>query len=671
MPSLGNLFVTIGAKTQGLDDGAKKSESTLKSLQNTMNSVIKNGALLGAAAIGAGASIIAGLVNSGRLAIDTQAKLAQALDGTIGGLRATEMAAGDAGVATEELYDIAGKLNARLGDAAGQSGAAYDALTKLGLSAETLIGMDIDQRFAAIADAMRQMNLSGAEAQDIMRDLGIRNENLANLMRQGGDAFREQAEEVKRLGLNLSMVDAEKVEAANRAIDDMGDVVTVIQDKLAVAAAPYLEVLATNFKELIIGGGDLQGTINSVIKNIIKGFGYAANAVRGLHVVLKGVQVAAYGLDAALISGLELIYDGFVKLAEGATWAVNKIIDGFNLMGADINHLPPVTDSPMFASFRVAAQQSRDNFEIVKKEMADLAMQEMPSTAIDKFLDEVSKKSQEAAEKVVQARQKITGGSMGGGGVDTGDAKQQEQFKKDMAAWNEKNAAELEAVKERYLTEEQLLAEHRELMLIIGEEYDATKFESEAQWRSIKEQAEAEHLARITEMNRSAYEGIANLVEMNWGKTAASTAGAIKSILGTMSTGSRKAFEISKAWAMADALVSTYQGIAAGVRLGWPLGIPAVAWAAATGFAQVSAIKNQSFGGAGGAAAAGNGTPGQAPNPIGVGGQAGGGGGGGNQQTLVVAPIDPNAIFSGSAMQQFGQRIYDYSKDGAKVIFSA
>ncbi|MFS2145107.1 hypothetical protein, partial [Kosakonia cowanii] len=76
-----------------------------------------------------------------------------------------------------------------------------DALKQLGLNAQTLLGMDIDQRFATIADAMRKMNLAGGQAQDIMRDLGVRNENLANLMRQGGDAFREQAAEVARLGL--------------------------------------------------------------------------------------------------------------------------------------------------------------------------------------------------------------------------------------------------------------------------------------------------------------------------------------------------------------------------------------------------------------------------------------------------------------------------------------
>lgn len=49
-------------------------------------------------------------------------------------------------------------------------------------------------------------------------------------------------------------------------------------------------------------------------------------------------------------------------------------------------------------------------------------------------------------------------------------------------------------------------------------------------------------------------------------------------------------FGESKALAVASALVNTYQGIAAGVKLGYPAAIPAVALAAATGFAAVKNI---------------------------------------------------------------------------------
>jgi hypothetical protein len=328
------------------------------------------------------------------------------------------------------------------------------------------------------------------------------------------------------------------------------------------------------------------------------------------------------------------------------------------------------SESPFFKGLQEAANNARQGVSDVRAELAELAMQEMPSSKVEQYLKDVAAKSQQAAKEIVAARQTILGGSAGSmEDTSEADKKSQDQFKKDMEAWNQKNAAELEAVKNKYMTEVQLLEIHREEMLVIGDKWDQTKFETEEQWRSVHEQAEKAHLDRMTQLNKSAYEGIAGIIASNWGNTAASTAGALKSIVGTMAVNSRKAFEISKAWAMADALISTYQGIAKGVAMGFPAGIPAVAWAAANGFAQVSQIKNQSFGGGGGAAASGGGSPGVAPNPIGVGGSTSSGAG--NNQTLTVAPIDPNAIFSGSAMQSFGKNLVNFQKDGGKVVFSA
>jgi len=63
-------------------------------------------------------------------------------------------------------------------------------------------------------------------------------------------------------------------------------------------------------------------------------------------------------------------------------------------------------------------------------------------------------------------------------------------------------------------------------------------------------------------------------------------------------------FGESKALSVAMALINTYQGITAGVALGWPMAIPAVALAAATGFAAVKNIlKTNKDGGGGGASA--------------------------------------------------------------------
>lgn len=664
--TVGDIAIRVGADITELKKGfADASDSVGKfaskagaQLRSSTNDIVK----MGAAAAAAGAAVLTALYVDAAKSIDAQAKLAQALNGTIGGLRAAEMAAGDAGVSSDELNNSLVKLNQRLGEAERGSGAAYDALNAMGLSAKSLSGLDVDQKLTVIADRVKSLGLSSSQTAVLMKDLGIRNENLANLMRQGGDAIREQSQEVKDLGLNLSAVDAAKIEMANDALGIFGDVLTGIQDQIAVTAAPYITVLSEKFREAAIESGGFKNIIKSVIDTALSGFGKVGDVIQGLRVVIKGVELILVSFKGAVITLAEIVASSFTMMYDSAAQNVNFIIEKINsITGSEIEKVGTISDSQFMTELRQMGSEARDQVIQVRSEMHNLAMQEMPSDRIKDFMKEVEEASTKAAEATVQARAAV------GGNDSVSTSKTDKKKEEDLL---KKQEAELEAIKNRYITEEELERQHREEMAIIGEEFDAAKFETEEQWRSIREQAEAEHLARMTDLNRSAYEGIQNILESKWGSAVASTAGAMKSMLGTMATGSRKAFEASKAWAMADALISTYQGIAAGVKLGWPLAIPAVAWAAATGFAQVSAIKNQSFGGAGGAAASGAGTPATAPNPIGVGGQASGGGGGGGNQTLTVAPIDPGAIFSGSAMQSFGERIYNFSKDGGKVVFA-
>jgi hypothetical protein len=77
----------------------------------------------------------------------------------------------------------------------------------------------------------------------------------------------------------------------------------------------------------------------------------------------------------------------------------------------------------------------------------------------------------------------------------------------------------------------------------------------------------------------------------------ASSLNAVSSIISAIDEGS----DAAKAMAVAQALWNTYQGITAGVKLGYPAAIPAVAFAATTGFAAVKNILSTDVGTTGGA----------------------------------------------------------------------
>src|SRR5690606_32364910 len=126
------------------------------------------------------------------------------------------------------------------------------------------------------------------------------------------------------------------------------------------------------------------------------------------------------------------------------------------------------------------------------------------------------------------------GGAAAGGGEDEAEKEARE-----------KEAKELEALKERYLTREELEAQQLENMALIGEEWDAAKFETEEQWRLVREQAEKNFYDRLKSLADKGYSGVQGIISKKWGAIGAETAGAMQSIVGTMATGSRKAFEVS------------------------------------------------------------------------------------------------------------------------------
>src|SRR5690554_6748303 len=95
--TIGALRVVIGADTTALKHGLKEAGSGLSGLRRAAMPAIAAIAAVGAAATAAAA----GLVHIARAemdVIDTQAKLARSLGGTVTGLRGLQLAAEDAGI---------------------------------------------------------------------------------------------------------------------------------------------------------------------------------------------------------------------------------------------------------------------------------------------------------------------------------------------------------------------------------------------------------------------------------------------------------------------------------------------------------------------------------------------------------------------------------------------
>ena len=318
---IGALRVNLGLDSAQFQNGLKRSQTGMQRFA----SQAKVAAAAAAAAMGVA---LAAMAKSGLSFVDSQAKAARSIDGTIDGLRALQIAAGDAGVDSGSLLSSMQLLGRRLDEATTKGGASADALKRIGLSAKDLMGMDADDRLAAIADKAKALGLNAQQTAGLLGEFGIRNKEMALLVMQGGDAIRAAGDEVKRLGLSLNEVDAAKVEAANDAWSRIALTTEALSNRLAVALAPAMQAIAAAFTAAMQEGGALRIVLDGLGDNIGRMTAYvtafaafmagrfavsvgvaAVGAVAGLTVSLAALRVALIrtGIGALIIGAGELI----------------------------------------------------------------------------------------------------------------------------------------------------------------------------------------------------------------------------------------------------------------------------------------------------------------------------------------------------------------------------
>lgn len=253
---IGSLRANLGLDSSRFEKGAKGVKDPLKAMRNQF-------LLVSAAAAAFGVAIVKAAM-SGAAEIDKTAKAARRLDASIGAFRAVELAADEAGVSLSSLTNDIQTMNREL-SIAGEGGPVDDALAKLGLSAENLLSMDIDERVATIADRIKELGLTAGDATAILRDFGVRNREMALLMINGGDAIRTARNDVEDYGLALNDVDASNIEQANDSISRLSIVSQYFGQQLALVVVPALGHMAEALTNSMREGGFLRTVLDGFV----------------------------------------------------------------------------------------------------------------------------------------------------------------------------------------------------------------------------------------------------------------------------------------------------------------------------------------------------------------------------------------------------------------------
>ncbi|MBL3563103.1 hypothetical protein JMM65_20565, partial [Rhodovulum sulfidophilum] len=199
----------------------------------------------------------------------------------------------------------------------GVGGNADRALKRLGLAAADLDGLDADVKVATIADAVKGLGLSAGEATAVLRDLGVRNREMALVMIQGGAAIRAAREDVEDYGLSLDAVEAGKIETANDRIARLGLISRYAGQQLALRLVPALGRAAQAMTEALREGGLLRRVIDGLTENLARISTWIATAVTAFGVRYVGALAAARLATLSLAGSLAMLRGALIRSGIG------------------------------------------------------------------------------------------------------------------------------------------------------------------------------------------------------------------------------------------------------------------------------------------------------------------------------------------------------------------
>lgn len=620
--TLGSLVVRIGADISGLRGDVGQATKHLEGMGARSERLVNGLRSVGAAIAAIG---LAKLVKDQMDAIDTAAKLSRQLGGTITGLKSLQLAAADAGVDSGALEKATQKLNQRLGEAARMgSGPAYEALQRLGLSARDLARMDLDTRMAAIADAMREQGLSASATADTLAQLGVRQGELSRLFADGGDAIRGAREELIAMGAALSEVDAAKVEAAGDSLARTKTVVEGIAQRITVQLSPMITFLSDQFVALAKDTGGFKDAVDGAVSFALKAIGFLADSIRGVHLVFKSVELAAWGLGTAIVDVVRYGAEGITLMIDESLKKVNELIAAFNEMpGIDITPLSLTSDSSFMQALHGFADTMEATTADVWKQLQTLATSEWPSDKVQKFFTEMQAAAQKAGEETVRARRAMDGTSMGD---EAGDEAAQKEAQKQ----REKLEQQLQTLREFAMTEEELENEkHARRLEQLNQALDAELL-ALTEFHEISQGLEREHAEALEKIRGDSAKRLERVQDALMGSLSTASQGLAKSldVIAQQAHGNymalaqsanasdrkraadaerhaRHMFDVNKGFAIADALVQGALGVAK--TLGaypYPENLLLAVPHAAAAAAQVATISAQQFQSSGGTVSA-------------------------------------------------------------------
>lgn len=589
MSTVGNVNIRITADNASAERGIKQTKGSVSSLGKSVGKNAVTWAKWGAAAGAAALAVAAALTKAAMSTVDELAKTARSMDASIAGLQGLQLAAREAGVSKEAAASSAQMLNQRLGEAARGTGEAAAQLDRLGLNAAELQRMDVDQRFAAIAQRTRELGFNSAQTADALRNLGIRNREMVLLMQQGGEDILNATNRVQDYGLSLDEVDAAKVEQANDTFAFAADIIRNVFQRAAIEVAPIIQAIGERFLGSAQEAGGLGDMVGKVFDFLIE---MIAKATTAIDAIIRSIRTIGNAFDM-VISGIVGAWAAMWRtIMRAVDSGIKGVVDGVNVLIRQLNRIPRV-DIDEIAHPELAAKAAEffdtvggaavERMEDAWDRTQEVWSKPYAGDTVRSFVAESRDMADIAAREAVAARDAV---------FDEAGPPPSFMFSED------ENQKWLEQLRQRFMDENELWQEKHQA--------DLDRLKEARDQELLTEQ---EYQERLTLLTREAADRRAKIAEEERQARVATLQSMLGNMTGLMNTGSRKMFEIGKAAAVANALVQGREAVvssyAAGARIGGPpVGAAFAATAAAATASQIAQVRQSSFS-SGGAASAG------------------------------------------------------------------
>lgn len=269
----------------GVTSGLKRLSGAVFNVKTALLGVV------GSAGFGA---LVKSSINAG----DELAKTADKLGVTTTALAGLRHAAELTGVSTQTMDMAMQRFTRRAAEAARGTGEAKGALRELGINAEDLVKLPLDQQMSVVADSMAGVERQSDKVRLAMKLFDSEGVALVNTLGDGSTALEQMTGEAEALGLALDRTAAAEMEMANDSLTRLKGVFVGITTQISSAFSPLITVIADKFRQAALDSNDFGNTAQNAATAIINAFGKVVNALHGVR--LAFVTTKSMGLEVLL-----------------------------------------------------------------------------------------------------------------------------------------------------------------------------------------------------------------------------------------------------------------------------------------------------------------------------------------------------------------------------------